>query len=126
MNGPECQVYQTFHSRRPRPMSKIQRRTQVLLALAALGTAGMLLGPDGWFGIDTGAVGAAVLYSAVWIFVVHLAVSSREVFPDSWSPAEKQSWVAMMFVALIACHAANFLLALPGLGTAADEVRNPA
>jgi len=107
-------------------MTKVQRRVQVLLAMAALGAAGMFLGPDGWFGIDIGPIGAAVLYAALWIFVVHLGIYSREVFPESWAPAEKQSWVTLVFVALIAFNAANFLIALPGLGAAADEIRNPA
>jgi hypothetical protein len=107
-------------------MTRIQRRTQVLLALAALGAAGMFLLPDGWLGIDLGPVGAAVLYGAMWLFVVHLAQSAGEVFPEHWSPAEKQSWVALVFVALITLHVANMLLALPALGAAADQARNPA
>jgi len=107
-------------------MTKIQRRAQVLLAMAALGAAGMFLGPDGWFGIDIGAIGAAVLYGVLWLFVIYLAKYSGQVFPEHWSPAEKQSWVAVAFLALISLHVANMLFALPGLGEAADQVKNPA
>ncbi|HEX5161439.1 MAG TPA: DUF2178 domain-containing protein [Steroidobacteraceae bacterium] len=98
----------------------------MLLALGALGAAGMFLGPDGWFGIDIGPVGAAVLYGVLWLFVIHLAHHSGEVFPEHWSPAEKQSWVALVFLALITLHVGNLLLALPGLGEAAEQARNPA
>jgi hypothetical protein len=98
----------------------------VLLAVAALGAAGMFLGPDGWHGIDMGPVASAVLYAALWLFVIHLAKFSGEVFPDTWSPAEKQSWVALVFVALITFHVANLLLALPALGPEADRLRNSA
>ena len=37
-------------------MTAIQRRTCLLLALGALGAAGMFLGPDDWFGLDVGPV----------------------------------------------------------------------
>jgi len=107
-------------------MTKALRRTQVLLAMAALGAAGMFLGPDGWYGIDIGPVGSAVLYAALWLFVVHLARYSGEVFPEQWSPAEKQVWVAMLFMALVTFHVANLLLALPDLGAEADQLRNSA
>lgn len=107
-------------------MTKIQKRTQWLLAMAALGAAGMFLGPDGWFGIDIGPVGAAVLYAVLWLFVIHLAKHAGEVFPEHWSPAEKHSWVALVFLALITLHVGNLLLALPGLGEVAEHARNPA
>ena len=107
-------------------MTRVQRLSQALLAVAALGAAGMFLGPDGWLGIDIGPVGAAVLYGAIWLFVVHLAKFAGEVFPENWSPAERQSWVALVFVVLIALHVVNMLLALPGLGAAADQASNPA
>lgn len=107
-------------------MTLIQRRAQALLAMAALGAAGMFLGPDGWFGIDIGAIGAAVLYGAMWLFVILQARFGGEVFPEHWSPAEKKSWVALVFTALVTLHVANMLLSLPGLGAAADQLRNPA
>jgi hypothetical protein len=108
------------------PMTWTHRRTQALLAVAALGAAGMFLGGKGWFGIDFGPVGGAVLYAALWLFVVHLARYSTEVFPEHWAPAEKQAWVAVVFVALISFHVANLLVALPGLGAEADQLRNSA
>jgi len=107
-------------------MFRIQRRVQALLAVAALGAAGMFLGGEGWLGIDFGPVGAAVLYAALWVFVVHLAKYGGEVFPEEWSPAEKQAWVALVFVALIGFHMLNLLAALPELGTEADRLRNSA
>ena len=107
-------------------MTRIQRRVQVLLALAALGVAGMFLGGEGWLGIDLGPVGASVLYAALWVFVIHLARYAGQVFPEAWSPAEKQAWVALVFVALVSFNMSNLLAALPGLGAAADELRNSA
>jgi hypothetical protein len=107
-------------------MAALQRRTQILIALAALGAAGMFLGPDGWLGIDIGRVGAAVLYATIWLFVVHLSRSPEGIFPEQASPAERQGWVALAFVSLIACHFLNFIAALPSLGVAADYISNPA
>ena len=107
-------------------MTKALRRTQVLLAVAALGAAGMFLGPDGWHGIDIGPVASAVLYATLWLFLVHLAKFSGEVFPEQWSQAEKQAWVATVFLALVSFHVANLLIALPDLGAEADQLRNSA
>jgi uncharacterized membrane protein len=107
-------------------MTKALRRTQVLLAVAALGAAGMFLGPDGWHGFDMGPVASAVLYAALWLFLVHLAKFSGEVFPEQWSQAEKQAWVATVFLALVSFHVANLLIALPDLGAEADQLRNSA
>ena len=107
-------------------MTKALRRTQVLLAVAALGAAGMFLGPDGWHGFDMGPVASAVLYAALWLFLVHLAKFSGEVFPEKWSQAEKQAWVATVFLALVSFHVANLLIALPDLGAEADQLRNSA
>lgn len=107
-------------------MTRIQRRVQVLLALAALGAAGMFLGGEGWLGIDFGPVGASVLYVALWVFVIHLARYAGQVFPEEWSPTEKQAWVALVFVALVSFNMINLLAALPDLGAAADQLRNSA
>jgi len=86
----------------------------------------MFLGPDGWFGIDIGPVGAAVLYAALWLFVIHLSKQAGEAFPVDAPLAERQAWVAVAFVSLIAFHWLNFLLMLPDLGVAADQISNPA
>lgn len=107
-------------------MIGLHRRTRILVSLAALGAAGMFFGPDGWFGIDIGPVGAAVLYAAIWLFVIHLSLNPGAVFPELASPAERQAWVALAFVGLITFHFLNFIVALPSLGTAADQILNPA
>src|SRR5688572_1058513 len=107
-------------------MTRIQRRTQVLLAVAALGAAGMFLGGDDWFGIDLGPIGATVLYVAMWLFVAHVAVYSGQAFPETWSPAEKQAWVGLVFVALVSFNVLNLLEALPDIGPAADQIYNQA
>jgi hypothetical protein len=107
-------------------MSSIQRRSWMLLCLAASGAAGMFLGPDGWLGIDIGPVGAAVLYAALWLIAIHFWKNADEAFPADASLAERQAWVAAAFVSLIAFHWLNFLLMLPDLGVASDEISNPA
>jgi hypothetical protein len=107
-------------------MTRIQRRVQAVLAVAALGAAGLFLGGDAWLGIDFGPVGAAMLYAGLWIFVIQLAKHSGEVFPEEWSLAERQSWVALVFVTLIGFHMINLLAALPDLGAEADRMRNSA
>ena len=107
-------------------MAKVQRRVQAVLAVAALGAAGMFLGGDGVLGIDLGPIGAASLYAALWVLVLLLAKHTGEVFPESWAPAEKQAWVALVFVALVSVHMLNLLAALPDLGIDADRLRNSA
>src|ERR1044072_8511628 len=95
-------------------MSTTQRRT------------GMLLGPDGWSGIDIGPTGAALLYLVLVVLVAHLARHGGLAFPEESSPAERQAWVSLIFVTLIALHFVNFLTALAHLGDQADEISNPA
>jgi hypothetical protein len=89
-------------------MTSIQHRTLLLLAVAALGAAGMLLGPDGWYGIDVGPIGSAVLYAAAWILVVHFAPNTEGVFAESSPLAERQVWIALAFVAPIALHFVSY------------------
>jgi len=107
-------------------MTKVQRRVQAVLAVAALGAAGMFLGGDATLGVDFGPIGAAFLYAALWVLVLLLAKHAGEVFPEAWAPAEKQGWVALVFVALISFHMLNLLVALPDLGIEADRLRNSA
>jgi hypothetical protein len=107
-------------------MTSIQRRIGLLAVMGAVGAAGMFLGPDGWFGIDLGPVGATVLYAALWLLLILLARHSEAAFPEDSSLAERQGWVNLVFVTLIFLHYLNFLLALPGLGAAADQISNPA
>jgi hypothetical protein len=107
-------------------MTALHRRKWWLLSLAALGAAGMFLGPDGWLGIDVGPVGSAVLYAALWLFVIHLSRHSDAVFPADAPLAERQAWVATGFVGLIALHYLNFLFALTSLGAEVDQISNSA
>jgi len=107
-------------------MIALHRRTWILFSLAALGAVGMFFGPDGWHGLDLGPIGAAMLYAAIWLFVIHLSFHSNAVFPEHASLSEKQSWVALVFVFLIACHFLNLLDALSDMGAQADEISNPA
>jgi hypothetical protein len=108
-------------------MTRIQRRAQALLAVAALGAAGMFVGGEGWPGVDLGAIGGALLYMALWVFVILLANhDAGEVFPEAWSLTEKQAWVSLVFVTLFGFHMLNLLAALPGLGLEADRMRNSA
>ena len=62
-------------------MTTVHRRSWLLLCLAALGAAGMFLGPDGWLGIDIGPIGSAVLCAALWLLLIHLSKHSEEAFP---------------------------------------------
>jgi hypothetical protein len=107
-------------------MTALHRRTWWFLSLAALGAAGMFLGPDGWLGIDVGHVGSAVLYAALWLFVVQLSRHSEAVFPVDAPLAERQSWVATGFVGVIALHYLNFLFELASLGAEVDQISNSA
>src|SRR5690349_17594435 len=107
-------------------MAGLQRRTQILLSLAALGAAGMGFGPDGWFGIDIGSVGAAAFHAAIRLCGSTLSRSSAGIFPDDAPPAERQAWVALAFVLLISIHFVSFLAALLTLGSESDQLSNPA
>ena len=62
----------------------------------------------------------------MWVFVVHLAKHAGEVFPEEWSPAERQGWLALVIVALICVQVIIMLSALPGLGIDADRMSNSA
>ncbi|HEU4778652.1 MAG TPA: hypothetical protein VFS58_02090 [Steroidobacteraceae bacterium] len=107
-------------------MTTLHRRSWLLLCLAALGAAGMFLGADGWLGIDIGPVGSAVLYAALWLLLVHLSKNSEAAFPVDASLAERQAWVSMVFVTLIALHWLNFTIAFRDLGAQADQISNSA
>ena len=98
-------------------MTALHRRKWWLLSLAALGAAGMFLWPDRWLGIDVGPVGSAVLYAALWLFMIHLSLHSDAVFPADAPLAERQAWVATGFVGLIA---------LPLLGAEGEQISNSA
>ena len=57
----------------------------------------MFLGPDGWLGIDIGPVGAAVLYAALWLLVIHVSRHSEEAFPADAPLAERVGLGAVGF-----------------------------
>jgi hypothetical protein len=107
-------------------MTALQRRSLLLLSLAALGAAGMFLVPDSWLGIDIGPVGSAVLYAALWLFVIHLSKHPDAAFPADAPLAERQAWVSVVFVTLVYFHWLNFVRMLPELGAQADQISNPA
>lgn len=107
-------------------MTALHRRSVLLLGLAALGAAGMFLGPDGWFGIDIGPVGSVVLYAALWLFLIHLSKNPEGALPADASLAERLAWVSAMFSTLLWFHWLNYLVALRSLGAEADQLWNPA
>jgi hypothetical protein len=107
-------------------MTRIHQSRHVLLAMAAMGTAGMFLGGEEWLGVDFGSAGGALLYAALWVFVIQLARHAHDVFPETWSLAEKQAWVALVFLVLFSFHMLKLLDALPDLGPEADRLRNSA
>ena len=107
-------------------MTRIHQSRHALLVMAALGTAGMVLGGGDWLGIDFGSAGGALLYAALWAFVIQLARHAHDVFPETWSLAEKQAWVALVFLVLFSFHMLKLLDALPDLGPEADRMRNSA
>jgi hypothetical protein len=107
-------------------MSAINRRNWLLLCLVALGAAGMFLAPSGWLGLDLGPAASVLLYTALWLGVMHVSRYSNGAFPEGAPLAERQAWVGVAFVTLIALHYLNFLSALPGLGAEADRISNSA
>jgi hypothetical protein len=107
-------------------MTTLQRRSGLLLFVAALGAAGMFLGPDGWQGIDIGPVGAAVLYAALVLLAIHVTRNPDDAFPEDAPPAERQAWVAVVFLLLVMIHCLIFVVGMPMLGAGADEISHPA
>src|SRR5688572_20403749 len=107
-------------------MTTLHRRSLLLLCLAALGAAGMFLGPDGWLGIDIGPVGSVVLYAALWLFLIHLSRNPEGALPADASLAERLAWVSAMFSTIIWFHWLNYIVALRSLGAEADQLSNPA
>jgi hypothetical protein len=91
-------------------MWTVRRHGQVLIALALVACVANLFGPaERWWGVDIGATGAAVFYLCVLALLVLLALKGSEVFPDTWSLAERRAWVGMGFTALIFVATGKFL-----------------
>ena len=86
----------------------------------------MFLAPDLWLGVDIGHVGSAVLYAALLLFAIHLSKHSDAVFQADAPLAERQAWVSVAFITLIACLWVNFIVDLPELGAYADLISNSA
>jgi len=86
----------------------------------------MFLAPDRWLGVDIGHVGSAVLYAALLLFVIHVSKHSDAAFPPDAPLAERQAWVTLLFVVLIAVNWVKFIVALGEIGVEADQVWNSA
>ncbi len=78
-------------------MWTVRRRWQALIALALVACMANLFGPaERWLGVDIGATGAAVFYLCLVGLLVLMALKGGEVFPDTWSLAERRAWVGMV------------------------------
>jgi len=86
----------------------------------------MSLWPAGWLGVDPGAIGAALLYGALLMFVALLTRNPESVFPEESSFTERQSWVSLIFSVLIAFRFLDLLLMLPAMGAEGEPLYDPA
>lgn len=101
----------------------LSRRVRLLLSLIALGaTAASLTLSAGR--VDLGAIGGTLVYLGLIVLAGLLAKRPDEFFSPDAPSAERQGWVSLIFVALIAMSFAGFLFALPGLGAEADQMSN--
>jgi uncharacterized membrane protein len=77
-------------------------RRNLLIGLLLLGALANFMGPhEPWLGIDIGATGASLLYTACILLAVQLGLDDSKLFPPEISYAERHSWVATFFVALV-------------------------
>ena len=91
-------------------MWTVRRQWQVLVALGVVACVSNLFGPaERWWGVDIGATGAAVFYLCLVALLGLMAMKGGEVFPETWSLAERRAWVGMGFSALIFGATAKFL-----------------
>jgi hypothetical protein len=91
-------------------MWTVRRQWQALIALAMVASMANLFGPaERWGGVDIGATGAAVFYLCLVALLVLMALKGSEVFPETWSLAERRAWVGLGFTALIVGAAGKFL-----------------
>ncbi|HET9474359.1 MAG TPA: hypothetical protein VFO82_10720 [Steroidobacteraceae bacterium] len=97
-------------------MWTVRRQWQALIALALVACMANLFGPaERWLGVDIGATGAAVFNLSLAGLLVFMALKGSEVFPETWSLAERRGWVGMGFTALILVAMAKFLWGLSHL-----------
>jgi hypothetical protein len=97
-------------------MWTVRRRWQALIALALVACMANLFGPaERWLGVDIGATGASVFYLCLIGLLILMALKAGEVFPDTWSLAERRAWVGMGVTALIVGAAGKFLWVLSHL-----------
>ena len=95
---------------------------QALIALALVACMANLFGPaERWLGVDIGATGASVFYLCLVGLLVLMALKGSEVFPDTWSLAERRAWVGMAFTALIVVATGKFLWVLLAPRSRADQ-----
>lgn len=101
----------------------LSRRVLFLLSLIVLGAiAASLTLSIGK--VDLGAVGGTLVYLGLIVLAGLLAKRPDEFFSPDAPPAERQGWVSLIFVALIALGFVSFLVALPALGAEADRMSN--
>lgn len=94
-------------------MWSVRGRGQVLVVLAVVGCIGSLFGADErWLGVDLGATGASVFYLSLVGLLVLMSTRPHEVFPESWSLAERRAWVGLAITAIIVVAFGRFLWAL--------------
>jgi hypothetical protein len=91
-------------------MWTVRRQWQALIALALLACVANLFGPaERWWGVDIGATGAAVFYLCLVALLSLMALKGREIFPETWSLAERRAWVGLGFSTLIVGATGKFL-----------------
>lgn len=91
-------------------MWTVRRQWQALIAVALVACMANLFGPaERWLGVDIGATGASVFYLGLVGLLVMLALKASEIFPETWSLAERRAWVGMAFTALIVVATGKFL-----------------
>jgi hypothetical protein len=97
-------------------MWSVRRLWQALIVLAALACIANFLGPDErWLGVDLGATGAALFSLCVAGLIVLMALRPDQVFPETWSLAERRAWVGLAVTAMIVFTFGRFLWILSQL-----------
>lgn len=71
-----------------------------LIAPVAMALWLLVSAPSRWFGLDTGAIGAALMLLVAWIGL-WLASRIKDDGESAVSPGEQKTWVALVFTGLI-------------------------